>query len=112
LESRRISVTIVTGDGVTMVTIKSQYLSHVRTLRALRGKDGIEAVLGQRIEGAGQLRLDTKSALVYRIGSFDSPVHAAFRFEQFQWGLLPSWTKNPKASRRPINVRAETVTKR
>jgi len=34
---------------------------------------------------------------------------ASLRFEQFHWGLLPSWTKNPKSSRRPINARAETV---
>jgi putative SOS response-associated peptidase YedK len=34
---------------------------------------------------------------------------ADLRFEQFHWGLLPSWAKNSKASRRPINARAETV---
>jgi putative SOS response-associated peptidase YedK len=34
------------------------------------------------------------------------------RFEQFLWGLLPSWTKNPKSARRPINARAETVAER
>ncbi len=26
-----------------------------------------------------------------------------------QWGLLPSWTKDPAHARRPINARAETV---
>lgn len=31
------------------------------------------------------------------------------RFEQLEWGLLPSWAKNRTATRRPINARAETV---
>jgi putative SOS response-associated peptidase YedK len=34
---------------------------------------------------------------------------ANLRLEQLYWGLLPSWASNPKASRRPINARAETV---
>lgn len=31
------------------------------------------------------------------------------RADWFNWGLLPSWAKDPKASKRPINARAETV---
>ncbi len=31
--------------------------------------------------------------------------------DPLQWGLLPSWTKDPKAAQRPINARAETVAK-
>jgi putative SOS response-associated peptidase YedK len=31
------------------------------------------------------------------------------RLERFHWGLLPSWTKEARSARRPINARAETV---
>ncbi len=31
--------------------------------------------------------------------------------DPLQWGLLPSWTKDPKAAQKPINARAETVAK-
>jgi putative SOS response-associated peptidase YedK len=31
------------------------------------------------------------------------------RLDALRWGLLPSWTRDPKTARRPINARAETV---
>lgn len=31
--------------------------------------------------------------------------------DALRWGLLPGWTKDPKAAQRPINARAETVAK-
>lgn len=73
-------------------------------------KGRIEAALGQTIEGAEELvpRYNICPGLpdwVIR----QPGLEAAFRFEQFHWGLLPSWGKNPNASRRPINARAETV---
>lgn len=34
------------------------------------------------------------------------------RLELLEWGLLPSWAKNRKATRRAINARAETVAER
>jgi putative SOS response-associated peptidase YedK len=37
-----------------------------------------------------------------------SPNH----LELMEWGLLPRWSKDPKATRRPINARAETVAER
>jgi putative SOS response-associated peptidase YedK len=37
---------------------------------------------------------------------------AAPRLELYEWGLLPSWAKNAKATRRPVNARAETVIER
>src|SRR5262245_2740058 len=32
------------------------------------------------------------------------------RLELMEWGFLPRWAKDPQATRRPINARAETVT--
>ncbi len=29
--------------------------------------------------------------------------------QTFQWGLIPSWTRDPKAGPKPINARAETL---
>jgi putative SOS response-associated peptidase YedK len=73
-------------------------------------KERIETVLGRRIEGGDALvpRYNVCPGLpdwIIRQGAPDG----SLRFEQFHWGLLPSWTKNPKSSRRPINARAETV---
>ena len=31
------------------------------------------------------------------------------RLELMEWGFLPRWAKDPRATRRPINARAETV---
>lgn len=76
-------------------------------------KERIEGVLGHAIEGGDALepRYNVCPGLPdwvirqsYRTG--------AYRFEQFVWGLLPSWTKNPKTARRPINARAESVAER
>lgn len=37
---------------------------------------------------------------------------SARRMEVLQWGLIPSWNKDPKGGRRPINARLETVAER
>jgi putative SOS response-associated peptidase YedK len=73
-------------------------------------KERIEELLGQSIEGAEVLepRYNVCPGLPDWIIRQSAP-DASLRFEQFHWGLLPSWTKNPKSSRRPINARAETV---
>jgi len=34
------------------------------------------------------------------------------QFDQLYWGLIPSWSKDPKIGSRMINARAETVTER
>jgi putative SOS response-associated peptidase YedK len=73
-------------------------------------KERVEGILGRTIEGGDEIapRYNVCPGLpdwVIRQPGAD----AHLRFEQFQWGLLPSWTKNPKSSRRPINARAETV---
>jgi len=76
-------------------------------------KERIESVLEHAIEGGEAL------GERYNIcpGAPDWVIRQSFRtralrFEQFHWGLLPSWTKNPKSARRPINARAETVAER
>lgn len=35
--------------------------------------------------------------------------NGARHLEQFQWGLIPSWAKDPKIGNRMINARAETL---
>jgi putative SOS response-associated peptidase YedK len=35
--------------------------------------------------------------------------HGEPRATHHAWGLLPAWSKDPRASRRPINARAETI---
>jgi len=76
-------------------------------------KERIEALLAQRIEGAEALapRYNICPALPDWIIRQPQP-QAGLRFEQYQWGLLPSWVKNPRSARRPINARAETVAER
>jgi putative SOS response-associated peptidase YedK len=37
------------------------------------------------------------------------PDSGARRLERLQWGFLPRWATDPKAARRPINARTETV---
>ena len=73
-------------------------------------KERIEGVLGHPIEGGESLapRYNVCPGLPDWVLRQPGP-DARFRLEQFHWGLLPSWTKNPKSSRRPINARAETV---
>ena len=73
-------------------------------------KERIDELLGQSIDGAEVLepRYNVCPGLPDWIIRQSAP-DANLRFEQFHWGLLPSWTKNPKSSRRPINARAETV---
>jgi putative SOS response-associated peptidase YedK len=73
-------------------------------------KERIDELLGQSVDGAEVLepRYNVCPGLADWI--IRQPAQDAnLRFEQFHWGLLPSWTKNPKSSRRPINARAETV---
>src|SRR6185436_12513043 len=76
-------------------------------------KERIEAVLEHAIVGGDEL------APRYNVcpGLPDWIIRQSYRtrelrFEQFQWGLLPSWTKNPTSARRPINARAETLAER
>ncbi len=73
-------------------------------------KERIEAVLGQPIEGGEALapRYNVCPGLPDWVVR-QPTTEARLRFDQFHWGLLPSWTKNPKSSRRPINARAESV---
>jgi putative SOS response-associated peptidase YedK len=73
-------------------------------------KERIEAVLGSAIEGPEALtpRYNICPGLPDWVIRQPGP-GAQFRFDPFHWGLLPSWTKNPRSSRRPINARAETV---
>jgi len=73
-------------------------------------KERIEAVLGRAIEGGEALepRYNVCPGLPDWVIRQPAP-HAAYRFEQFHWGLVPSWTKDPRSSRRPINARAESV---
>jgi putative SOS response-associated peptidase YedK len=35
--------------------------------------------------------------------------HGGAQFSQLWWGLLPSWSQDPKRAPRPINARAETI---
>ena len=76
-------------------------------------KERIEGVLGREIVGGDELgeRYNICPGLPDWILR-QSYRTRELRFEQFQWGLLPSWTKNPKSARRPINARAETVAER
>ena len=73
-------------------------------------KERVEGLLGRTIEGGETLapRYNVCPGLPDWIIRQPGP-RANYRFEQFHWGLLPSRTKEPKSSRRPINARAETV---
>ena len=73
-------------------------------------KERVEALLDQPIEGGDELapRYNVCPGLPDWILRQPEPA-ARLRFERFHWGLLPSWTRNPRSSRRPINARAETV---
>jgi putative SOS response-associated peptidase YedK len=73
-------------------------------------KERIEAVLGREIDGGEHLQPRYNICpglpdwILRQAAGADNP-----RLEPFVWGLLPSWARNPQASRRPINARAETV---
>jgi putative SOS response-associated peptidase YedK len=73
-------------------------------------KERIEELLGSTIEGAEQLapRYNVCPGLPDWVIRQPGPA-ANLRFDRLHWGLLPSWTKTPKSSGRPINARAETV---
>lgn len=76
-------------------------------------KERIEGILERTIEGGDELapRYNVCPGLPDWI--IRQPgAGANLRFERFQWGLLPWWTKDPASSRRPINARAETVAER
>lgn len=47
----------------------------------------------------------TQSAMVVR----RHPETGARHLDLLQWGLLPSWTKDPAKAQRPINARSETI---
>lgn len=38
-----------------------------------------------------------------------NPETGAYQRNRMAWGLIPSWTKDPKGGRKPINARAESV---
>jgi putative SOS response-associated peptidase YedK len=76
-------------------------------------KERIEEVLGTTLAGGDDLavRYNVCPGLpdwIIRLPSGASNPS----FEAFQWGLLPSWAKDAKSTRRPINARAETVAER
>jgi putative SOS response-associated peptidase YedK len=76
-------------------------------------KERIEGILERTIEGGEALapRYNVCPGLPDWIIRQPGP-HTSLRFDRYQWGLLPSWTKRPTSSRRPINARAETVAER
>lgn len=76
-------------------------------------KERIEAILGREIGGGEEIapRYNICPGLPDWVIRQPGP-EPHFRFELFHWGLLPSWARNPKASRRPINARAETVSEK
>ena len=73
-------------------------------------KERIEAALGQDIEGAEGLapRYNVCPGLPDWVLRRPDP-RERLRMDLVHWGLVPSWTRAPRASRRPINARAETV---
>lgn len=76
-------------------------------------KERIEATLGRQIEGGDTLEPRYNICPGLPDWIIRQPADApGFRLEQYQWGLLPSWAKYPKSTRRPINARAETVAER
>jgi putative SOS response-associated peptidase YedK len=73
-------------------------------------KARIEQLLGTRIEGGQELQKRYNICPGAPDWIIRQPLGAEnLRLEQLMWGLLPSWAKNPKTTRRPINARAETV---
>ena len=73
-------------------------------------KERIEAALGQPIEGAEALapRYNVCPGLPDWVLRQPAP-QQRLRMDLLSWGLLPSWTKDPRSARRPINARAESV---
>jgi putative SOS response-associated peptidase YedK len=67
-------------------------------------------VLGRSIEGADELtpRYNICPGLPDWVIRQPAP-EARLRFERFHRGLVPGYTKDLKAARRPINARVETV---
>jgi len=73
-------------------------------------KERIEQLLGTRIEGGDDLAVRYNISPGIKDWMIRQPASSSIpRFEQFEWGLLPYWAKDPKATRRPVNARAETV---
>lgn len=73
-------------------------------------KERIEAVLGRDIEGGEALapRYNVCPGLPDWVLRQLHP-RDRLRLDLVHWGLLPSWTREPSAARRPINARAESV---
>jgi putative SOS response-associated peptidase YedK len=73
-------------------------------------KERIEAVLHRRIDGGDYLEARYNVCPGVPDWVLRQPADAPeLRLDALMWGLLASWAKNPQASRRPINARAETV---
>jgi putative SOS response-associated peptidase YedK len=73
-------------------------------------KERIEQALERSIEGGEALapRYNVCPGLPDWVMR-QAPGSSSYRMDKLHWGLLPSWTKQAKSSRRPINARAETV---
>ncbi len=70
-------------------------------------KQRIEASLGLPIEGPEDL--GARYNICPGLPDWVIRQAPAAKLEKLHWGLLPSSTRNPKSSRRPINARAETA---
>jgi putative SOS response-associated peptidase YedK len=76
-------------------------------------KQRIEEILGVSIAGVDDLGVRYNICPGLPDWILKQPLGASGpHFDQYEWGLLPAWAKNPKASRRPINARADTVAER
>ena len=73
-------------------------------------KERIEALVGRTIEGGEALapRYNVCPGLADWVLRQPRP-QAGLRMDPLHWGLLASWTRDPRGARRPINARAETV---
>jgi putative SOS response-associated peptidase YedK len=72
-------------------------------------KQRIEEILGMSIAGGDELGVRYNISPGLPDWIIKQRPGAGASFGLHEWGLLPAWTKNPKASRRPINARADTV---
>ena len=73
-------------------------------------KERIETVLGRELDGGDGLapRYNVCPGLPDWVLRQLHP-QERLRLDLVHWGLLPSWSREPRAARRPINARAETV---
>jgi putative SOS response-associated peptidase YedK len=76
-------------------------------------KERIEEVLGTSVDGGEELEARYNVCpgrpdwIIRQPDTAQRP-----RFDLYEWGLLPAWAKNAKATRRPVNARAETVSEK